>query len=408
MANSMPLTDVVLRSLKPADKVQKIADGGGLFMQVERTGSRLWRLSYRFGGKQKTISLGAYPGVPLSDARKGRDAAKALLRQGLDPSQQRKLDRLAASVAAATTFAAVADEYVGKLKAEGRAEATLTKTTWLLDFAKAEFGKRPIAEVKPQEVLAALRKIEARGRLETARRARSTIGAVFRYGISTARAENDPTAPLIGALTTPTVKPRAAVTERKAFGSLLAAVDDYDGAPEVKFCMQLLPLVACRPGELRLARWAEIDLEAALWVIPKERSKMRREHRVPLAPQVVALLRELAKITRTGPASYLFPSIRSRQRPISENSVNAGLRRLGYTKHQATGHGFRASFSTLANEAGHRPDLIEAALGHLVADPIRAAYLRADFLDERRALMVWWADQCDTLKGAASKKPEQS
>lgn len=395
----MPLTDLAVRSAKAAANPRKLSDGGGLQLLVTATGSKLWRLAYRFDGKQKQLALGAYPTVSLADARAAREDAKKLLASGIDPSVQAKLEKVARATSSANTFSVIADEYVDKMRREGRADATLEKTTWLLAFARPDLGNRPVSEISAVEVLHVLRKVEARGKLESARRLRSTIGSVFRYAIATARAENDPTFALRGALTTPRVRPRAAVTEEKALGALLRAVDAYDGQPVTRIALQLAALLFPRPGELRLAEWREFDLSAAVWAVPAARTKMRREHRVPLPRQAVQRLEELATITGAG--KLAFPSVRSVMRPISDGTLNAALRRLGYAKDEATAHGFRATASTLLNESGlWNPDAIERQLAHVEGNDVRRAYARGEHWEERVRMMQWWADNLDKLRNS--------
>jgi integrase len=391
----MALSDVKCRTEKAGEKLKKLSDGGGLQLWVTTTGSRLWRLAYRFGGKQKLLALGAYPAIGLADARQARDEARKLIARGIDPSDARK-QRKAES---ADTFNAIADEWMGKLRREDRAPATMAKTEWLIDLARSDLGSKPI-----RDVLAVLRKVEARGRLETARRLRSTIGQVFRYAIATTRAENDPTIALRGALTSPTVKHRAVITDKKGFGALLRAVWSYEGQPETAAALKLMPLLFPRPGELRLAEWSEFDLEAATWTIPAARAKMRREHKKPLSRQAVAILRELQKLTGSG--RLLLPSIRSQERPISENTLNAALRRLGYSQDEATAHGFRATASTLLNESGRwSADAIERELGHVEGNSIRRAYHRAAYWDERVSMMQSWADMIDAMRSQCRPAP---
>lgn len=254
----MALSDAACRNAKPAPKLRKLSDGGGLQLWVQPGGARLWRLAYRFGGKQKVLALGAYPAISLADARQAREDAKRQLATGLDPSQEKKR-----TVQPRDTFRIIAEEYVAKLKREGRAETTLVKVNWLLDFAYSSLGNRPITEIKPIEVLDVLRTVEARGRHETARRLRSTIGSVFRYAVATVRAESDSTILLRGALTQPVVKPRSAVTEPEAVGGLLRAIDHFDGQPSIRVALQLMALLFPRPGELRLAEWKEFDLKVS-------------------------------------------------------------------------------------------------------------------------------------------------
>lgn len=393
----MSLSDAKVRAAKAGDRPQKLSDGGGLHLLVTPAGGRLWRLAYRFGGKQKTLAFGAFPAVSLADARGKRDAAKRALADGVDPGAKLRLERVTRSIAAASTFDAVADEYLDKLRREHRASATMTKVEWLLSFARPVLGARPIAEISAAEVLAVLRKVEARGRLETARRLRSTIGSIFRYAVATARAENDPTVALRGALVTPKVQPRAAVTAPAAFGALLRAIEGFEGQPATHAALQLMPLLFPRPGELRAAEWREFDLDGGVWTIPATRAKMRREHRKPLPRRAVAILRELFALT--GDHALVFPSVRTWRRPISENTLNAALRRLGYAKDEVTAHGFRATASTLLNESGRwPPDPIERELGHVEADDVRRAYARGEHWDVRVRMIQWWADQCDALR----------
>jgi integrase len=320
------LTDTRVRSAKSVERPVKLSDGGGLHLLIQPHGSKLWRLAYRFAGKQKTLALGVYPTIGLQEARLRRQDAKRLLANGVDPSAQRRLDKQAA--ATGNTFKDVAEEVLQKLAKEGRAPSTLEKLRWLLDFAYPSIGERRVAEVTAPDLLSLLRKVEARGRYETARRLRSTCGMVFRYAIATGRAERDPSADLRGALTAPKVNHRAAIVDGTAIGSLLRAIDGFDGQPTTKAALRLAPLVFVRPGELRHAEWAEIDFAGAEWRIPAEKMKMRRPHRVPLSRQAIEIICELKTIS--GGGRWLFPSVRSVTRPISENTCNAALRRLGY------------------------------------------------------------------------------
>jgi integrase len=390
--------DVAFRSAKPREKPFKLSDGGGLFLLVQPNATKLWRLAYRFDGKQKLLALGQYPVISLADARIKRDAAKKLLSDGVDPSIERKTERRTAQMSRRNTFKAVAEELLAKFEAEGDAPATLKKKQWLLDFATAGFGNRPIADIKAPEILEALRKIEKRGRHETATRVRSTVGAVFRYAIATGRAERDPSADLRGALITPTVTHRATIVEPNAVGALLRAIDGFEGQPTTRYALQLAPIVFVRPGELRKAEWAEFNIKAAEWRIPGAKMKMRRPHRVPLAPQALAILAELQEITAG--SKYLFPSVRSWHRPISENTLNAALRRLGYDKTELTVHGLRSTASSLLNESGKwHADAIERQLAHQEQDEVRGAYTHAaEFWQERVRMMKWWATHLDELR----------
>ncbi|MCO5131831.1 MAG: integrase arm-type DNA-binding domain-containing protein [Xanthobacteraceae bacterium] len=392
----MPLTDTMIRSAKGGERPVKLTDGGGLYLLVMPSGSRRWRMQFRYAGKQKLLTFGVYPAVSLADARRRRDEAKKALAAGTDPSAQVRLEKVAKLTANANTFGVLADEYLAKLKREGRAETTIGKIGWLLDFARPIIGDRPISEINAAEVLAVLRKIEARGRLESARRLRSTIGSVFRYAIATARATDDPTIALRGALTAPKVKSRAAVTDPKAVGALLRAIDGFVGQPTTHAALRLMAILFPRPGELRAAEWTEFNLEQAVWTIPAARTKMRRPHRVPLPPQAIAILKQLREITG---GKLVFPSVRTVLRPISDNTLNAALRRLGYSQDDATAHGFRATASTLLNESGKwNADAIERQLAHVENDDVRRAYARGEHWEERVRMMDWWADYLDSLK----------
>ena len=401
----MPLSDVAVRALRPSAKARKVADGGGLYILVPLTGARLWRLAYRFDGKQKTLALGAYPAVSLSEARAARDKAKVLLAQGSDPSEYKKLNATASVNARAATFEIVAAELLEKKRREGKAHRTLEKLRWLYDLSKEGIGSRPIASITSPEVLAVLRTVEGRGQLETAKRLRAVIGEVFRYAIATARAEMDPTIALKGALTAPIVRHRAAITEPKAFGGLLRAIDDFMGQPTTKAALQLIAILYPRPGELRQAEWKEFDFAASVWTIPATRAKMRREHRVPLPVQALDTLRALRKLTGNG--QLVFPGHgmsggegrRIAPRPMSENTLNAALRRMGFSADEMTSHGFRAAASTMLNESGlWASDAIEVALAHQDANAVRRAYARGHFWDERVKMAQWWADKCDALR----------
>ena len=395
----MPVkNDSHFRHLKAGEKDYKRSDSGGLFMLVTKTGSKLWRYAYRFDAKQKLLAIGQYPLVSLADARTRRDNTKRLLADGIDPSVERKAERRQARMARSNTFETVAKELMDKFEAEGDAPATLKKKQWLLDFANKELGKRPIAELKAPEILDALRKIEKRGKHETATRLRGTVGAVFRFAIATGRAERDPTGDLRGALITPTVTHRATMVEPNAVGGLLRAIDGFEGQAVTRYALKLAPLVFVRPGELRKAEWTEFNLTDGEWRIPGAKMKMRRPHRVPLAPQTLAGLRELQKLT--GGSKYLFPSVRSWYRPISDNTLNAALRRLGYDKTELTVHGLRSTASVLLNESGKwHADAIERQLAHQEQNEVRGAYTHAaEFWQERVRMMRWWADELDRLR----------
>ncbi|MGD9883694.1 MAG: tyrosine-type recombinase/integrase [Reyranella sp.] len=404
MAVKALLTDTKVKNAKPRLRPYKLGDGGWLYLLVKPSSAKLWRVAYRFHGREKLLALGAYPEVTLKAAREARDTAREKLRKGFDPGEVRKLERLTQASEAATTFRVVAEEYLARQNGRKRADATLTKNRWLLEQAYPDIGSRPIASIKAAEVLAVLKKVEARGRLETARRLRAIVGAVFRHAIATVRAEADPTVALRGALQAPDVTHRAAITDPVALGGLLRAVDGFSGQPVTAAALKLLPLVFVRPGELRQARWSEVSFDEAVWRIPAERTKMRREHLVPLPRQALAILRELHAVTGRG--GLLFPSIRSAHRPMSDNTLNAALRRLGYGKDEVTAHGFRATASTLLNESGRfSPDAIERALAHQDPDPVRRAYARGSFWKERVEMAQWWADHLEILRSGGEVIP---
>lgn len=392
----MPLTDLACRHAKPADKRWKLSDMGGLQLWIYPNGSKLWRYAYRFRGRQKVLALGRYPDTPISAARTARDEARALLKDGTDPCHKKKLERIEREFPG-DSFAEVANEYVAKLRREGRAAITLEKVEWILGLALPILGPMSVRSIRPIEILAVLRGVEGKGRYETARRLRSTIGAVCRYAVATARAETDPTAPLQGALTAPKVKSRAAITDAKIFGGLLRAIDGFSGQKTTRVALQLMALLFPRPGELRAAKWTEFDLDTAIWTIPAERMKMRRSHRIPLPPQAVALLADLK--TLTGCSEYVFHSTWTIKRCMCENTMNLALRRLGYGQDEMTSHGFRASAATLLNESGQwSADAIERQLAHVENNDVRRAYTRGEHWDERVKMMTWWADNLDQLK----------
>lgn len=293
----MVLTELRIRNAKPTAKIVKLSDGGGLQLWISPDGAKRWRIAYRFNEAQKTLAIGVYPATGLREARAGREEAKRQLADGQDPSRTKKLAKAAKIVASANTFETIAAEVLDKKRREGKADATVTKVEWLVSLALPSLGARPVGELGAPEILGVLRAIEARGRRETARRLRATISEVCRYAVATGRAEIDPTSSLKGAIAAPVVQHRAAIIEPKAFGGLLRAIQTYEGAPETKAALELLPLTFVRPGELRAAEWAEFDLDAAFWALPAQKMKMKRPHRVPLAPEAVVILRNLLEIT---------------------------------------------------------------------------------------------------------------
>ncbi len=393
----MTLNDTGIKAAKPRARDYKVADGGGLYLLVTSKGSRLWRLKYRFGKSEKVLAIGAYPTVTLAAARAKREEAKSLLAQGIDPSEAKKEAKREIQEATGNTFRLIAQEYLEKIRREGRALRTMTKLEWLLSLVLDDIGDKPIRDINAPTILETLRKVEERGRHETALRTRSTIGTVFRYAISTARADTDPTQALIGALTNPKVKHMAAIIEPKKLGGLMRAIYGCDVHPATKAALQLMAILTPRPGELRVAEWPEFDLDNAVWTIPAAHTKMRREHRIPLPPQAVAILRDLHRITGNG--KLVFASVRSGAIPLSENTLNAALRRLGFTKDEMTSHGFRATASTLLNESRKwSEDAIERQLSHVEKNEVRRAYARGEHWEERVQMLAWWADFLDLLR----------
>ncbi len=394
------LTDRAVRTSKPQEKPYKLSDGGGLHVVVQPGGGKLWRLKYRFAGKEKLLSFGCYPTVSIASARQKREEAKKQITAGLDPSVKKKLDKIVEEKAAQNTFGAVVAEHLANMAANGLAETTLAKNRWMLEDLAAPLAKRPIAEIMPIEVLDVLKRVEKSGRRETARKLRGMIGGVFRYAVVTLRATNDPTAPLRGALLAPQVQHRPAIIDERELGVLMRAVDEYDGWPTLRAALQLTALTMTRPGDVRFMRRSEINFDRAVWCIPAERMKMRRAHDVPLSRQALEVLREIWSLSDYG--DLVLPSIRSTKKPLSENAMNCALRRMGYAKDEMTSHGFRATASTILNERGFNPDVIEAALAHQDKNVIRRAYNRATYWPERVKLLQSWADLLDQFKSAAA------
>lgn len=391
------LTYIQINAAKPGEKAWSLSDSQGLLLVIQPNGSKLWRFKYRFLDKQKTLHLGGWPQVSLADARVRRDEAKRKIAEGLDPALEKKRARIAAKYAAANTFEDVAKEWLVKCERDGLAPVTVDKIRWLLAKAYPIIGTIPIAQITPHEALAVLRKVEATGAFESARRMRSVLSRVFRYGVATVRCDKDVAADLRGAIASPKVKHFAAITKPSEVGALLRAIDGYSGHKVTVMAMRLSPHVLLRPGELRQAEWADIDFEEAIWFIPAERMKMRRPHRVPLSRQVIDMLRELHEHTHWW--KYLFPCLGKPRKPMSENAVNQGLRKLGYTSDQMTAHGFRAMAATLLNEKGEwNPDAIERQLAHVDTNQVRRAYARGEYWDERVQMMQSWSDYLDELR----------
>ncbi len=402
----MPLTDTAIRKAKPGDAPIKLRDGGGLYLLMRPDGARWWRWDYRrpVTGKRNTLSLGTYPDVGLADARQRHAEARKLLAAGVDPGEQRKQakrEQAAVAAAAGDTFEVVARLWMAR---QSVARVTAEKNRWLLEaFLFPEIGSRPIGEITPRDLLDALRKIEATGKLETAARAKIKAGQVFRYAMLEGKAEIDPTASLRGALKAAKARHHAAVTEPAKIGQLMRAIDGFNGQPVTHAALKLAPLVFVRPGELRAAEWEEIDLDAAMWRVRPERMKMKAAHLVPLSSQAVAILRDLHALT--GGGHYVFPGMRP-NRPMSENTINAALRALGYSGDEMTGHGFRSMAATRLNEMGWNSDAIERQLAHAETNKVREAYTHAaQYLAERTRMMQAWADYLDALRDNTNVLP---
>lgn len=417
-----PLSDIECRNAKPREKLYKMADGGGLYLEVSPTGGKHWRMKYYFGGKEKLLTIGPYPRIGLAAARKSREAAKDQIDAGLDPSGERKAQRLTAKLAANTTFEGVTREWFER---EKQTWVESHGTRILRRFERDIFphiGNRPIAALTTPEVLAVLRKIEERGAVETAHRAKWDCSQVFLYAIETGRAERNPVETMSrGALKLPATRNHAAIIDPQAIGQLMRAIRGYKGSQIVRAALQLAPLVFLRPGELRQAQWIEFDLDGTgrfggtgpMWEVPNERMKRPKEekqlsggHLVPLSRQAEQILRELQLLT--GGGRYLFPSPRTRERPLSDNGVLSALRRMGYTGEEMTGHGFRAMARTaLAERVRVDERFIELQLAHAVRDSNGRAYNRASFLEERTQMMQDWADYLDGLAAGATVLPLQ-
>lgn len=393
------LTNTGIQNAKLKEKPWKLPDGKGLYLEIMPNGSKYWRLKYRYGGKEKRLALGVYPEVTLKDARKARDAARDLLTAGIDPSDDRRQAKLAKTIATANSFEAVALEWLEK-KSPNWSASHATRAGWLLENHLLPWlGKRPILEITAPELLAVLRRIESKGIIETAHRAKQAAGQIFRYAIATGRAERDPTPDLRDALVSPTERHFSAITEPKEVGMLLVAMDGFRGTPEVKAALLISSLLFQRPGEIRQMKWADINFETAEWRYLVTKTKM--PHIVPLSRQAIEILRELQPLTAR--SVYVFPSARGATRPLSENAVRVALRTLGYTNEQMTPHGFRAMARTILDEVlGYRVDWIEHQLAHAVKDANGRAYNRTSHLDGRREMMQGWADYLDSLRAVAS------
>ena len=391
----MTLTDTRIRNTKPEEKPKRLFDERGLYLEISPAGGKWWRLKYRVAGKEKRLSLGVYPQVSLKEARDRRDEARKLIADGIDPSENRKAMKAASIDRAGNSFEVVAREWFAKFSGSW---ASSHKDRLIRLFERDIFpsvGSRSISEVTAPELLSALRRIEARGAVDTAHRARGCCGQVFRYGIATARCQRDPSADLRGALPPTKETHFAATTDPAELAGILRAIDGYEGALVVRCALRLAPLVFVRPGELRHAQWKDIDFKVAEWRYTVTKTNI--QHIVPLSKQAIAILKELHPLT--GDGLYVFPGARSSQRPMSDNAVLAAMRRMGIAKDEMTGHGFRAAARTILDEVLSFPvHLIEHQLAHAVRDPLGRAYNRTAHLPERRKMMQQWADYLDKLK----------
>lgn len=390
----MALTDVQIRNAKKSEKPYKLPDGKGLYLYVSTAGGKSWRIDYAYFGKRKTLTLGVYPALGLADARARRDDVKKKLSEGLDPSLAKKREQLAAEAAAGNTFGLIADEFIAKLRRDKRAEPTIDKNTWMLKVLAKKLSPYPITQISAKDVLDVLNVIEKSGRVESALATRSAIGRVFRFAIATARAENDPTSALRGALQRHVPVSHPALTTRKELGGLMRAIYGYEGWPSLVAALKIQALCFARPGETRSMEWSELDIANSIWTIPAAKTKMRREHHVPLSRQVVQIMEHMRELFEDRP--HVFPSMMSGKKLLSENSMNSALRRMGVGGDDHTAHGFRSSASSILNESGKfSPDAIEAQLAHLDTREVRRVYNRATYWDERVRMMQWWADMLD-------------
>lgn len=393
----MALTDIKIRTAKPSAKPRKLGDDGGLFLLIQPSGGKLWRLKYRVDGKEKKLSLGRYPDITLVEARRRRDEARTSIALGNDPAEEKRRAQLESATRRSNTFDAVAEEYLQKAALEGREAVTIKKSRWLLSLLSPRIGSQPVADITSADLLAAIKGVHDKGNYETARRMRSFAGRVFRFAIATSLADNDPSSSLRGALIAPKVTHHAALLDEKSVGGLMRAIDAFSGQPLTCYALQLTPHVFVRPGELRRAEWNEFDLAKARWTISAEKMKMRRPHIVPLSKQALAIL-EKAQALSAG-QKYVFSSLYPGTRPMSENTINAALRRMGYSGKEMTAHGFRALASTLLNESGlWSADSIERALAHDTSSSVRGNYHRGEHWDERVRMAQWWSDNLTKLK----------
>ncbi|WP_209349352.1 integrase arm-type DNA-binding domain-containing protein [Pontixanthobacter sp. CEM42] len=403
----MPLSVKEIENAKPRSKPWKLHDERGLYLQIAPSGSKRWHHRYSFQGQKKKISYGGFPDVSLKSARTKRDEARALIAEGTDPLKQRQEQRLEYKVASENTFGAIAREFIAKRANDGDkaiSPTTRKKNEWLLSLLEPKLGRVPVRDIEPPQLLSALQEIQDSGRRETARRCRSFVSRVLTYAIVTGRAKSNPAPTLQRVLVAPSVRHHPAIVDPNELGDLLRAIDGYKGIASTNAALKLSAHVFQRPGEIRTMRWIDIDLEAAIWTIPAERTKMRREHRVPLSRQAIAIIRSMEHVAEY--SEYVFPSFNPKK-PLSENAVNQALKRLGYGD-VMTAHGFRTTASSLLNESGgFHPDAIERSLAHQDANAVRAAYNRAQYWDERVHMMQWWSDKLDSLLRANAASASQ-
>ena len=392
----MSLTELSIKNAKPTGKIYKLHDEKGMYVHVTKSGSKYFRLDYRFAGKRKTLALGVYPETSLKEARDKRDAARKLLDDGINPSEAKKAKKLHLITEANNTFLAVATEWHEKQKSKWSADHAARKWHYLENDAFPTFGNTPIKNIAARELLALLEKIQARGAIDIAHRVKRICGEIFRYGIYTERCGRDPSQDLKGALIPITSKHMATITDPRKVGELLRAIDDYQGDIATRCALMLAPYVMLRPGELRRAEWSEISFDKKQWKIPAAKMKMKRPHIIPLSNQVVEILKTIEPVT--GEGKYIFQSHWSKNNPMSENTLNAALRRMGFTKEEMTSHGFRGMASTLLHENGFKTEVIEMQLAHAERNKVKAAYNHAEYLTERTDMMNWWANYLDSLR----------
>ncbi len=401
----MSLKALQIRAFMPAKAVYRKTDERGLYLEVRPSGSKSWFFKYRFTGAEKRVALGSWPEVSLAEAREQRDQLRKEVRAGEDPLHKRKMAKVAARISADNSFQSVAEDFIEvKFVGNRKAPATIDKARWFLSHLTKPVGSRPISEIEPAEILAVIKKLEREGKRETAHRTRSFASRVFRHGVAMAMCKADPAALLSDALSSPIVKHHAAILEPTKLGELLRAIDEYAGSAIVKLAMQLSPHVYLRPGELRKGQWSEIDWGEAIWRVPAERTKLRRQHSVPLSRQSLVILRELQQ--HSGGFELMFPGVRNHLTPMCENAVNYAFRRMGFDGDTVTAHGLRSTASTLLNESGKwHFDAIERALAHGHSNAVRGAYARGQHWDERVDMAQWWSDYLDQLRQGGKVVP---